>query len=196
MCPTILTADIKTDLIPAFDFVSNELKTPDYKLRKVINKCPRLLSSSVRDQLKPALFFLQRLGFQDMEALACTDPILLVSNVENTLIPKLKYLESLGFTKEETKEMVVRCPPLLTFSIENNFKPKFEFLIGEMKRELQEVKEFPQYFSFSLDKRIRPRHVAALQAGITLPLSLLLKTTDEKFENLIEENVGVVGSSV
>ncbi|KAJ6377409.1 hypothetical protein OIU76_026393 [Salix suchowensis] len=120
--------------------------------QRAINKCPRLLVSSARDQLKPCLFYLQRLGFEDLEALAYQDPVLLVSNVENTLIPKLKYLESIGFSRDEAVAMVLRCPALFTFSVENNFKPKFDYFAEEMKGKLKELKGFPQYFAFSLDK--------------------------------------------
>ncbi|KAI4297586.1 hypothetical protein L6164_037471 [Bauhinia variegata] len=191
MCPKILTSNIKTELNPVFDFLSQDLKVPDQSFRKVINKCPRLLTSSVRDQLKPALFFLQRLGFMDLAALAYQDPILLVSNVENTLIPKLQYLENLGLSKNEARGMVLRCPSLFTFSIENNFKLKFEYFSGEMGRKLEELKEFPQYFAFSLENRIKPRHMEVVQSGINnLPLSVMLKSTDEEFRELINSNVG------
>lgn len=146
MCPKILTSDVKTDLIPVFNFLSEDLKIPDQNFRRAINKCPRLLASSAKDQLKPALFYLQRLGLKDLEALAYHDSVLLVSSVEKTLIPKLKYLESLGFSRSETVGMVLRCPALLTFSIENNFKPKFEyFSVGE-ERDMEMDSEENQRF--------------------------------------------------
>lgn len=190
MCPKILTSNIKSELNPVFDFLSHDLNVPDHSFRKVINKCPRLLTSSVPDQLKPTLFYLQRLGFKDLSQLAFQDSVLLVSNVERTLIPKLKYLESLGFSKEETTDMVLRCPPLLTFSIDNNFRPKFEYFSVEMGRSLKELKEFPQYFAFSLENRIKPRHMEVVQNGINLPLSVMLKSTDLEFKELIKQRSG------
>ncbi|KAK2376417.1 transcription termination factor MTEF1, chloroplastic [Trifolium repens] len=185
MCPTILTSDIKTDLNPVFDFLVQELKVPEHNFRKVIKKCPRFLTSSVKNQLKPALFYLNRLGLRDLEALAYQDCVLLVSNVEKTLIPKLKHLESMGFSKEEVRCMVLRSPALLTFSIENNFMPKFEYFCVEMKRKLDELREFPQYFSFSLENRIKVRHMEIVKSRISLPLSLMLKTTDDEFRELL-----------
>ncbi|XP_004488332.1 transcription termination factor MTEF1, chloroplastic [Cicer arietinum] len=190
MCPKILTSGIKNDLEPVFDFLMQDLKVPDHSFRKVIKKCPRLLTSSVIDQLKPALFYLKRLGLRDLEALAYQDCVLLVSNVERTLIPKLKHLESIGFSKEETRCMVLRCPALLTFSIENNFQPKFEYFSLEMRRKLEELKEFPQYFSFSLENRIKPRYMEVVQSEVNLPLSLMLKSTDDEFRELIKKRGG------
>ncbi|CAH9071487.1 unnamed protein product [Cuscuta epithymum] len=187
MCPKLLTSDIKSDLAPVFDFLSHDLQVPEREFRKVINKCPRLLSASVSDRLKPALFFLKKLGFKDFRALATQDPILLVSSVENTLIPKLNYLVSLGFSRSDAEGMVLRCPGLLTFSIENNYKPKFDYFVNEMMGELEELKEFPQYFSFSLEKRIKKRHMEIVERGIQIPLGLMLKSSNEKFHELIRQ---------
>ncbi|KAF3650712.1 hypothetical protein FXO38_17021 [Capsicum annuum] len=185
MCPAILTSDIKTELNPVFNFLTFDLRVPEHNLRKVINKCPRLLVCSVKDQLKPTLFYLQRLGFRDLHHLAYQDPILLVSSVENTLIPKLHYLASLGFSTNEAVQMTLRCPGLFTFSIKNNFIPKFDYFSQQMKGTLDELKEFPQYFAFSLDKRIKPRHIQLVENQVSMPLSLMLKTTDEEFNQLI-----------
>jgi len=188
MCPKILTCNINNELMPVFNFLSHDLNIPDHNFRKVINKCPRLLVSSVEDQLKPALFYLKRLGFKDLGALAYQDCVLLVSNVENTLMPKLDYLISLGFSKPEAVEMVLRCPGLFTFSLENNFKPKFDYFEKEMKRDMSELKDFPQYFAFSLEKRIKPRHLECLECGVDISLPLLLKTTDEEFAELLNQH--------
>ncbi|KAL8162963.1 hypothetical protein V2J09_014452 [Rumex salicifolius] len=187
MCPQVLTSDIHSDLSPVFHFLSAYLGVPASDYRKVINKCPRLLICSVSDQLKPALFYLQRLGFRDLDGLAYNDPILLVSSVPNTLIPKLDFLAGLGFTKQEVIGMVLRCPALFTFSIDKNYRPKLDYFIGEMKGKLEDLKDFPQYFAFSLDKRIKPRHLEAVQNGVHLALPLLLKTTDEEFRRLIAQ---------
>ncbi|XP_073005474.1 transcription termination factor MTEF1, chloroplastic [Typha latifolia] len=187
MCPKILTSSIRTDLSPVFAFLSNDLGVPDSNFRRVINKCPRLLTSSVRDQLLPSLFYLQRLGFKDLDSLAYQDPVLLVSSVEKTLMPKLEFLMGLGLPREEAVEMVLRCPGLFTFSIERNFKPKYDYFVQEMKGSLMEIKEFPQYFAFSLEKRIKPRHREVVEKGIRMPLSVMLKTTEEEFRELIEK---------
>ncbi|KAJ6808580.1 transcription termination factor MTEF1, chloroplastic [Iris pallida] len=192
MCPKLLTSSIRSDLSPVFAFLSHDLNVPDARFRRVINKCPRLLASSVRDQLRPAFVYLQRLGFRDTNALALQDPVLLVSSVENTLIPKLDFLIGMGLSREEAVGMVLRCPGLFTFSVENNFKPKYEYLVEEMGGTLEELKEFPQYFAFSLEKRIKPRHQEMMMGrGTKLPLSVMLKSTDDEFKELLMMQNGV-----
>ncbi|ONK65170.1 uncharacterized protein A4U43_C07F34410 [Asparagus officinalis] len=186
MCPKILTSNVRSDLIPVFTFLSKDMRVPDNNFRKVINKCPRLLVSSVRDQLRPALIYLKRLGFKDTDALAYQDTVLLVSSVEKTLVPKLGYLMGLGLTREEAVGMVLRCPGLFTFSVENNFKPKHEYFVKEMGGSLEELKEFPQYFAFSLEKRIKPRYQETRERGVKMPLPVMLKSTDEEFDEMVQ----------
>lgn len=186
MCPAALTADVRADLAPVFGFLARDLGVPAAHFRRVVNKCPRLLVCSARDQLRPALLFLQRLGLRDTEALAYQDPVLLASSVERTLLPKVQYLAlELGFGREGAAAMVARCPALLTFSVENNFRPKHAYLVGEMGRSLEELRGFPQYFAFSLEKRIKPRHREMEARGLRLPLPEMLKSTDEKFRALL-----------
>ncbi|XP_047086870.1 transcription termination factor MTEF1, chloroplastic-like [Lolium rigidum] len=187
MCPSVLTASVRADLRPVFAFLTDDLGVPEDAYRRVVVKCPRLLACSVRDQLRPALFYLRRLGFRDSRALAFQDPILLVSSVERTMAPKLEYLRTeLGMSKDEAVAMVLRCPALFTFNVERNFRPKFEYLVQEMSGGVEDVKAFPQYFTFSLEKRIAPRHRAAVEAGVDLPLPDMLKATDDEFREMLE----------
>jgi mTERF domain-containing protein, mitochondrial len=187
MCPSVLTASVRADQRPVFAFLSEDLGVPETAHRRVIVKCPRLLACSVRDQLRPALMYLRRLGFRDTRALALQDSILLVSGVERTMIPKLEFLAGLGMSWDEAVAMVLRCPALLTFSVERNFTPKFGYLVDAMGGGVEDIKAFPQYFSFSLEKRIVPRHQAAAEAGVALPLPDMLKATDQEFTEMLEK---------
>ncbi|OVA09831.1 Mitochodrial transcription termination factor-related [Macleaya cordata] len=187
MHPQLLTCDIHTDLYPVFDFLLNDVKISFGEIRKSIIRCPRLLICSVRDQLRPTLYFLRRLGFVGQNAITCQTTLLLVSSVEDTLIPKLDYLQSLGFSYREAVKMVLRSPGLLTFSISNNFKPKVEYFLNEMKGDLAELKKFPQYFSFSLEGKIKPRHRLLVEHGFSLSLSEMLKVSDGEFNDRLVE---------
>ncbi|CAD6255653.1 unnamed protein product [Miscanthus lutarioriparius] len=187
MCLSVLTASVRADLRPVFAFLSEDLGVPESAHRRVVIKCPRVLACSVRDQLRPALIYLRRLGFRDSRALALQDPILLVSSVERTLAPKLEFLAGLGMSRDDAIAMVLRCPALFTFSIKRNYRPKFEYLVDAMDGGVEDVKAFPQYFAFSLEKRIAPRHRTAEDAGVALPLPDMLKATDVEFREMLDK---------
>ncbi|CAN0893054.1 Transcription termination factor MTEF1, chloroplastic, partial [Linum grandiflorum] len=98
---------------------------------------------------------------------------------------KVEYLkDGVGLSEEEIWGMVRRFPSLLTFSVENNLKPMYEFFVGEMEgRGLEEIKEFSHYFGFSLENRIKVRYLQVLERGMSkLALPLLLKITDHEFQ--------------
>lgn len=83
--------------------------------------------------------------------------------------------------------MVLRSPGLLTFSIENNFRPKVDYLLNEMKGEVRELKDFPQYFSFSLEGKIQRRHRLLVQHGFSMRLADMLKVSDGEFNDRLVE---------
>ncbi|XP_048433485.1 transcription termination factor MTEF1, chloroplastic-like [Pyrus x bretschneideri] len=191
MYPQLLTVDPHSALYPIFDFLLTEVRIPFPDIRKSIIRCPRLLVSDLDSQLRPALKFLTELGFSGRSSITCQTTVLLVSSVEFTLLPKIEYLQNLGLSYEEVVNMVIRSPGLLTFSINNNYKPKVDFFLEEMKRDVAELKRFPQYFSFSLEGKIKPRHRLLVEHGFSLPLREMLKVSDGEFNaRLIEMRLG------
>jgi mTERF domain-containing protein len=70
---------------------------------------------------------------------------------------RVKYLQDLGFHKEAICSMICRFPPLLSYNPEPVLKPKLDFLVNSMGRQIFEVVEYPRYFSYSLEKKIKPR---------------------------------------
>ncbi|CAK8536700.1 unnamed protein product [Lathyrus sativus] len=187
MLPALLTCEPYNDIYPLLDFLLNEVKIPYHDVQKSILRCPRLLVSSVENQLRPALCFLRELGFDGPHSLTCQTTLLLVSSVEGTLLPKVEFLMGLGFTRVEVSNMIVRSPGLLTHSVNNNLVPKVEFFLNEMNGDVADLKRFPQYFSFSLEKRIMPRHAKLVRLGLSLPLYEMLRCSDGAFDSRLFE---------
>ncbi|KAF5755769.1 putative transcription regulator mTERF family [Helianthus annuus] len=181
MYPQLLTCDPYADLYPVFDFLLNDVGLHFFNIRKSILRCPRLLICSVEDQLRPTLWFLRKLGFVGPNRITAQTTMLLVSSVKGTLMPKLDYLMGLGFEYDDVVNMVLRSPGLLTFSIENNFKPKVDYFLNEMKGDLGDLKRFPQYFSYSLEGKIMRRHRLLVDHGLSVPLWEMLMVSDGEF---------------
>ncbi|MQL71218.1 hypothetical protein Taro_003529 [Colocasia esculenta] len=171
MCPEILTAGGPRALAPVFAFLLREAGVDGlHGLRRAVRRRPRLLVSDVAARLRPTLYFLQMLGVPDVGRRHA--PLLSCSGV--------------GFLPWEARAMVRRFPQLFCYSIADNLEPKFDFFAMEMGRDLRELKEFPQYFSFSLKERIMPRHWRCADGGVFLPLPALLKPGDEQFVARLE----------
>lgn len=47
---------------------------------------------------------------------------------------------------------------VLSLSLEGNLKPKYLYLVNELRNEVQSLTKYPMYLSLSLEQRIRPRH--------------------------------------
>uniref|UniRef100_A0A6N2NBF3 Uncharacterized protein n=1 Tax=Salix viminalis TaxID=40686 RepID=A0A6N2NBF3_SALVM len=146
MYPCLLTSDPHLHLYPTFDFLLNEVEIPFLDISRSINRCPRLLVSSVSHQLRPAFVFLKELGFVGPRKLNHQTTLLLVYNVERSLMSKIEFLMGLGFEFAEVKNMVVRAPGILTLSVERNMEPKFEYFVREMKGDLGGIEEVSAVF--------------------------------------------------
>lgn len=183
MCPEILATSLRGVLIPAVTFLLREANVEGKYLRYVIHRRPRLLTRSVDRQLRPTLYFLQgTIGIDDVSRCAP----LLSCCVETKFIPRLDYFLKLGLSKREAISMFRRFPSLFCYSIEENFEPKFNYFVVEMGRELRELVTFPQYFSFSLENRIKPRHKICVERGVCLSLPIMLKSSDSRFLDRLE----------
>lgn len=181
MCPDILTTQV-SDLIPVFTFLHREVHVPGSDIKRVINRRPRLLVSSVSKRLRPTLYFLQSIGIEEVNK--HTD--LLSCSVEEKFMPRIDYFENIGFSRRDATSMFRRFPQLFCYSIKNNLEPKYSYFVVEMGRDLKELKEFPQYFSFSLENRIEPRHKQCVEMGVCFPLPALLKTSEVKFQSRLD----------
>ncbi|CAN8287456.1 unnamed protein product [Cochlearia groenlandica] len=184
MCPEILTLPLTSHTIPVITFLLREAGVDSvFDLRRALRRRPRLLACGVDSQLRPTLYFLQRIGILDPQK----HTYLLSCSVENKLVPRIDYFEKLGFTRRSAAAMFRRFPQLFNYSIAENYEPKLDYLVREMKRDVREILEFPQYFSFSLENRIKPRHEACEEKGVVrLPLSVMLKANDSGFRDMLE----------
>jgi mTERF domain-containing protein len=77
--------------------------------------------------------------------------------VERRLTGKIEF--------RKVKNMAVRAPGILTLSMDRNLGPKLDYSVREIKGDLEEFKKFPQFFSFSLERKIKPRHRMLVEYG-------------------------------
>ncbi|KAI4345730.1 hypothetical protein L6164_012828 [Bauhinia variegata] len=182
MCPEVLTTKV-SDIVPVFTFlIHEEAHVNGSDIKRVINQRPRLLVCSVNKQLRPTLYFLRSIGIEEVNG----HTYLLSCSVEEKLIPRISYFENIGFSRRDATSMFRKFPQLFCYSIKNNLEHKHNYFVVEMGRDLKELKDFPQYFSLSLEKRIKPRHKLCVELGVCFPLPVLLKTSESQFRNRLD----------
>ncbi|XP_074274610.1 transcription termination factor MTEF1, chloroplastic-like isoform X2 [Silene latifolia] len=177
MFPNLLSSE-PSSLHSISDFLLNDVVLPFPHLSRAVTRCPRILVSDVDSQLRPTLRFLRR---ELRLHVTAHTTVLLVSSVDHTLTRKIEFLKKLGFTDKVVINMVQRAPSILTYSVESNLSPKIEYFLNDMKGNLSEIKRFPQFFSFSLDSRIKLRHKLLEECGVSMSLKDMLKPTDAEF---------------
>lgn len=94
---------------------------------------------------------------------------------------RMRYLMKIGLSKKDIGFMVRRFSPLLGYNIEEVLRPKLEFLVYTMKRPVRDVVEYPRYFSYSLEKKIKPRYWVLKGRNIEFTLKEMLGKNDEEF---------------
>ncbi|MCO5586231.1 hypothetical protein L7F22_040170 [Adiantum nelumboides] len=181
LCPKVLLLDAEKDLKIATSFLFYEAGLLPKDFGKVIRRCPRLLLMGVDTHLRPTLSFLRSLGFGKMGHAIANNPSLLSYNVKSKLLPRMRLLESWGFAYREAAAMVVRFPAIFNYSAVENLQCKYDYLIHEIKAGKRDLLAFPQYFGYSLESRIRPRHQRLAKLNVSLSIQAMLTLSDWEF---------------
>lgn len=181
LCPQLFSPTFDISKIdPVFDFLTGELGASAAESRGLIVNCPNILLSDVEYCLRPTLVYLKELGLRNLNRASKTNAHVLNTRVAK-LRAKMRFLKSIGFDHEEAARACGRIPAIFGYSVEANLRPKFEFLVYDMEREIEELKKFPQYFGFSLGKRIKPRHWHLKKKDVRVSLSRMLMWGDQRF---------------
>lgn len=182
LCPDLFSPQFRHSQIESvFAFLTTDVSASIDESRGIILRCPQILNSNVEFCLRPTVSYLKELGLRKLNA-----PSNLNAHLLNTRIGKLeekvRFLRSVGFSQDESAMVCARLPAIFGYGVENNLRPKFEYLVKEMKRNgVEEVNGFPQYFGFSLEKRIVPRHLHLKQRNVVVSLKRMLLWGDERF---------------
>ncbi|KAL8227138.1 hypothetical protein R6Q57_016970 [Mikania cordata] len=183
LCPDVLTLPLPS-VVSSITFLLREAHVSSHHLRHVIHRRPRLLISDVKTRLRPTLYFLQgTIGISEINK----HTHLLSCSVEDKFLPRIEYFhESIGISYDDTILIFRRFPSLFCYSIKQNLEPKFNYFVMEMGRDLKELVEFPQFFSFSLEDRIKRRHLRCVEKGVCLSLPAMLRSSEKRFKERLE----------
>uniref|UniRef100_A0A2P2JAC3 Mitochondrial transcription termination factor family protein n=2 Tax=Rhizophora mucronata TaxID=61149 RepID=A0A2P2JAC3_RHIMU len=149
----------------------------------ILGCCPEIFAASIQKTLKKKVEFLRSIGVSEeyLPRAIRKYPELLISNIDRTLIPRMNYLMELGISRKDVAFMVGSFSPLLGYSIDKVLRPKYKFLVNTMKKPVKDVVVYPRYFSYSLERRIKPRFLLVQGSNIDCSLKDMLAKNDVEF---------------
>ncbi|KAG2678207.1 hypothetical protein I3760_12G132800 [Carya illinoinensis] len=179
--PQILEYTVENNLKSHVSFLM-DLGIPSSRVGQIISAAPSLFSYSVENSLKPTVRYLvEEVGIKEkaLGKVIQLSPQILVQRIDISWNARYTFLsKELGAPRDSIVKMV------LSLSLEQNLKPKYMYLINELRNEVHSLTKYPMYLSLSLDQRIRPRHrfLVALKKAPKGPFPLSsLVPTDECF---------------
>ncbi|CAN0853892.1 Transcription termination factor MTERF4, chloroplastic [Linum grandiflorum] len=119
----------------------------------------------------------------------------IVSLSQQVIVKPFQFLVERGIPGDDVAKMVVKCPQLLASRVAL-MKNSFYFFKSEMGRPVKELVDFPEFFTYSLESRIKPRYQAMKGKGIRLcSLDSLLNCSDQRFEEMLQNGCVESGGS-
>lgn len=109
----------------------------------------------------------------------------IVSLHQHMIMKPVEFLLGRGIPSEDVAKMVVKCPQLIASRVEL-MKNSYYFFKSEMGRPLKELVKFPEYFTYSLESRIKPRYYKLQSKGIRCSLKWFLNCSDQRFEERLQ----------
>ena len=176
---------VKPNLATMASFGVREEKIP-----AMVAQYPQILGLPLKAKLSSQQYFFSlKLGILPEGFATAIEKFPQIVSLNQSLILKpVEFLSGRGFSSEEVGKMVVKCPQILVQRLEM-MKKSFYFFKSEMKREMRELVEFPEFFTYSLEGRIRPRSKKLEEKGIKCGLDWFLNCSDQRFEERVRAEV-------
>ncbi|KAK1293413.1 hypothetical protein QJS10_CPB17g02172 [Acorus calamus] len=160
-------------------------------MRRILTMKPMIFCVDLETTIVPKVIFLiTKAGVtqKDIGKVIALEPALLGCSIIDKLEVNVKYFLSLGIRQQLLGEMIADFPMLLKYNLDI-LRPKYRYLRRIMVRPLQDLIEFPRFFSYSLDGRIAPRHKILVENRINFKLRYMLAGSNEEFSRRVEAAV-------
>lgn len=152
-------------------------------LASIIAQYPQILGLPLKAKLSTQQYFFNLKLKIDPEGFARVIERMpqVISLGQNVIMKPVDFLLGRGISSQDVAKMIVKCPQLVALQV-GLMKNSFYFFKSEMGRPLKELVEFPEYFTYGLESRIKPRFLRLKHKGIRCSLSWFLNCSDQRFE--------------
>ncbi|XP_071738275.1 transcription termination factor MTERF4, chloroplastic [Rutidosis leptorrhynchoides] len=180
--PHILGFGLEDKIKPNVKFLT-EFGVRETSISSVIAQYPEILGLDLGSRLqKQQSFFNSVIDFNREDFGKVIEKMPQIVSLTNAPVVKhVDFLKACGFSLDQVKKMVIGCPQLLALNMDI-MKLNFDYFQSKMGRDLDELVEFPAFFTYGLESTIRPRHRMVSKKGLKCSLAWLLNCSDAKFE--------------
>lgn len=109
----------------------------------------------------------------------------IVSLNQNVIMKPVEFLLGRGIPAVDVAKMIVKCPQVIAVQV-GLMKNSYYFFKTEMGRPLKELVDFPEFFTYSLESRIKPRYHRLQSKGIRCSMAWFLNCSDQRFEERLQ----------
>lgn len=180
--PYVLGYDLEETVKPNVDCLVS-FGIPKEALASIIAQYPQILALPLKAKLSTQQYFFSLKIKIDPDRFARVIEKMpqVVSLKQNVIMKPVEFLLGRGIPAEDVAKMVVKCPQLVALQV-GIMKNTYYFFKSEMGRPLKELVDFPEYFTYSLESRIKPRYQKLQSKGIRSSLAWFLNCSDKRFE--------------
>ncbi|KAE9613886.1 putative transcription regulator mTERF family [Lupinus albus] len=158
-------------------------------LASVIAQYPQIVGLPLKAKLSSQQYFFSLKLKIDPEGFARVMEKMpqVVSLHQNVIMKPVEFLIGRGIPASDVASMVIKCPQFVAVRVEL-MKISYYFFKSEIGRPMNELVEFPEYFTYSLESRIKPRYQRLKSKGIRCSLNWMLNCSDQRFEERLQGN--------
>jgi mTERF domain-containing protein len=193
--PLIMDYSLENHMLPIAQYFVSELEFSPMELKKILLKFPRLMTHSLF-KIKHVVGYLRyQLGMDanEVKRILFQAPQVVSLSTDDTVVSKVTFLrDAFGLENEkDLRKVIAGMPTLLLCNIENNLKPKAEYLLEQFRGDEVELRQavitMPTLLGYSLEKRIKPRMARILDIGVEpIKITVGITMTDVNFDQWLE----------
>nr|GMD28747.1 transcription termination factor MTERF2, chloroplastic [Ipomoea batatas] len=188
-CPEILSFSME-ELKMRVEFYLN-LGMNENDFGTMVFDYPKVLGYLSMEEMNQKVAYLKEFGLsnEDVGRVIALKPHLMGCNIEEKWKPLVKFFYYIGMSKEGMRRILITRPIVFCIDLQNTIVPKVQFLreIGVQEDAIGDV--LARFFSYSLEDRIIPRHKVLVENRVNFKLRYMLKSTNEKFEEMVQDKV-------
>ncbi|XAR62209.1 hypothetical protein NMG60_11016878 [Bertholletia excelsa] len=156
-------------------------------LASVIAQYPQILGLPLKAKLSAQQYFFTLKLKIDPDGFARVIERMpqIVSLNQDVIMKRIEFLLGRAIPAEVVARMVVKCPQIVAVQV-GLMKNSYYFFKSEMGRPIKELVEFPEYFTYSLESRIKARYQRLQSKGIRCSLAWFLNCSDKRFEERLQ----------